>query len=175
MTSAIVILGAAVWADERPSPTLERRVNKAINLWRTGNFQLIVPSGGLGKHPPTEAEVMRRLLLAASVPDSAIFLEKNSTSTLTNAVFSAALLKARDVQSISVVTDGFHRCRSYLSFRRLGFSVTAISADDAQPSPRWQLVLSGRLRECFALPVYLVRLYLRPLPYAPTERLHPPN
>lgn len=168
VSRAIVILGAAVWPGERASPALQRRVNKAIALWRTGRFELIVPSGGLGRHPPTEAELMRRLLLENGVPDAAILPEVHSKSTFTNAAYSVALLNRHRISRATVVTDNYHRLRSYLSFRRFGcIGVRVVSASDSPPYPDLRVNLRQWLRECAALPVYLVRLYLLPLPRLP--------
>ncbi|THH38908.1 YdcF family protein [Aliishimia ponticola] len=164
MTRALIILGAAVWPGGRPSPTLERRVNKAIALWREGGFDLVIPSGGPSAHPPTEAEVMQHMLIGAGVPESAILPEPYSTTTLTNAVNSAALLRPLTRPQVVVVTDGYHGLRSALTFRRLGLAARVVSADDAPPTPRWQVRLKGQLRECAALPVYALKLYARALP-----------
>lgn len=151
---AIVILGAAVWPGEQASPTLQRRVNRAIALWQPGD--IVVPSGGLGQHPPTEAEVMRRLLRAAGIPDTQIRPEDRSISTLTNARLSAPLLT--DAAEVIVVTDGYHCLRARLAFSRVGLDVTTISADPAHPRPRRSHVWRQTLREAFALPLYLLRI-----------------
>lgn len=169
MKAAIVILGAAVWENAKPSPTLERRVNKAIELWETGKFDVIVASGGLGKNPPAESEIMQRLLSESGVPLSSIIKESQSNSTITNAVFSTSLLKEVGAKNVTIVTDGFHRLRTRMSFNRLGVCSNVVSADDSEPRPRIRVILRGWIREFFALPVYLLRLYLAPLPKLPEQ------
>ena len=86
---AIVILGAAVWADG-PSPTLQRRTGKALALWQRDPSQHLIPCGGLGQHPPTEAEAMRALLMDHGVPATHILSEDQSTNTYEN-IANAAL------------------------------------------------------------------------------------
>lgn len=137
-------------------------MNKALAIWNAGGIELIVASGGTGRHPPAEAEVMRRLLLAGGVPDHAIVTERQSTSTLTNAAFSAPLLHARGHAQAIVVTDRYHALRSRLAFRRFGIAAEMAAADDAEPRPRRRLVLRGWAREALALPVLVLRLYLGP-------------
>ena len=172
MRQAIVILGTAVCLDERPSPALQRRINKAADLWHKGGFEVIVPAGGLGVNPPTEPEVIKRALIAAGVPPEAIIKEPFSTSTLTKAIFSAALLDKYAIRRVTVVTDGYHALRSFLTFRRQGLTPTVVPSDDAEPHPRKAPAIKGKIRELFALPVYIFRLYFQPMPALPSELNH---
>jgi len=156
---AIVILGAAVWADGEASPTLKRRTLHAVEKFHAGAAPLIVCSGGVGKHPPSEAEVMANLCRAHGVPEDALILEDQSTSTIQNVILSTALLKARDAASVLVVSDPYHLPRATMCFRHFGMACKGTSS--AQPStlsPARKLYM--RLRECLALPVYYVRLKL---------------
>ena len=147
----ILILGAAVWPDG-PSPTLRRRTEHAARLWHAGAAARIIPCGGLGQHPPTEAAMMRELLIADGVPDDAITLEDESTTTLENIRNAAALLAAPDV---IIVTDAYHAPRALLTARHFGLRAKADCP--ARPGPQWRY----RLREALALPIYALRLWLR--------------
>ena len=60
----IVVLGAAVWEGGQPSPALKRRLLHGVKLWKEGNAKYIIVSGGIGKHPPSEAAVMKKLATA---------------------------------------------------------------------------------------------------------------
>ena len=55
-----VVLGTEVLSGGRPSRTLAARVRHAAGLCERGRVSLIIATGGLGKHPPAEAEVMGR-------------------------------------------------------------------------------------------------------------------
>ncbi len=154
MQHVLIILGCAVWPDEQPSPALLRRTRKAAQLWHQGGYDLIIPSGGVGKHPPAEAEVMRRILVDLDVPDDVIRIENRSTSTRTNARNSLALLS--ESTQITVVTDGYHRPRAWVTFRQEGAKARTISADDCQPPPTQPLRLKQTLREGLALPWYVL-------------------
>src|SRR3954466_9218870 len=72
---AIVVLGSAVWPDEQPSPSLARRIGTGIDLWQAGLAPVLVPTGGVGRYPPAEAEVMARVARSRGVPESALVLE----------------------------------------------------------------------------------------------------
>lgn len=161
MSGALVTLGAAVWANERASPTLSRRINCAASLWRVDPSLKIIVSGGVGHHPPSEAEMMRRLLCKQGVPASSIILEDRSTNTLENAIFSAALMREHGLTHAIIVTDGYHMARAWLSFRHAGVVVSMVSASRCQPRPRLALSMRQWLREALALPFYALRLLLR--------------
>ncbi|MGE3270340.1 MAG: YdcF family protein, partial [Chloroflexota bacterium] len=82
---AIVVLGAAVWPGERPSPALARRIERGIELWQAGLAPILAPTGGVGQYPPSEAEVMADVARASGVPDDALMLETQATSTAESA------------------------------------------------------------------------------------------
>lgn len=161
MTRALVILGAAVWPGEVPSPTLTRRVNFALGLWAKGGFSHFVVSGGLGKNPPTEAEVMKRLLSSAGILEEQILLEDRSVDTETNARFSIRIMRENSIGSATVVTDRYHCLRAFLTFRKFGMKVSTASADQAFPKSRWQVSVKGWCCEVIALPFYILKLYVR--------------
>ena len=77
---AALILGCAVWPGG-PSPTLRRRALHAAGLWHRGEVDWLVACGGLGRHPPTEAEAIRDLLLAEGIPAEAIRLPSGLIET----------------------------------------------------------------------------------------------
>ncbi|MGH3146930.1 MAG: ElyC/SanA/YdcF family protein, partial [Rubrobacter sp.] len=58
-----VVLGAQVLRSGRPSPTLEARTRHAGELYAAGGVDLLIPTGGEGEHPPSEADVMATILL----------------------------------------------------------------------------------------------------------------
>jgi len=155
--AAIVVLGAAVWPGGVASPSLERRIRRAAEVAH-GNPELpVITSGGLGRHAPSEAEVMRRDLAALGVDVSRILAEDRSTSTLENARYSRDLLHARGISHVLVVTDRYHMLRALLTFRRLGFTAEGRPVRaPASVHPLRRAVRWGR--ELAALPLYLWHL-----------------
>lgn len=122
---AIVVAGCRVFPDGRPSPALEWRVRKAVDLYRAGVAPRIVFTGGLGTYPPTEAQASARLAAELGVPRSAMVLEDRSTSTEENARNAAVSVTARRV---IVVTDAYHVFRARRVFDRHFDEVDAVGS-----------------------------------------------
>lgn len=119
MADAIVIFGAAVRPGGRPSETLRRRVEAALAFGRTLDAPLFVPTGGLGRHPPTEARVMAHLLQRAGIPASRIRLEETGRDTLSSAVAVAALLRGH-AGRVHAASSSYHVPRCVLLLRLAG-------------------------------------------------------
>lgn len=122
---AIVVLGAAVWPGERPSPALQRRIDRGVELWRAGLAPVLVPTGGLGRNPPSEAEAMARVALERGVPADAIVLEARATSTVESAQYIRALAERHGWHGIILVSEPYHVTRAGWTFRDQGLDVQA--------------------------------------------------
>jgi uncharacterized SAM-binding protein YcdF (DUF218 family) len=107
---AIVVLG-------RGGELREKRVEVAARLWEKKRAPLIFASGR------GDAEEIAQMLEAKGVPAQDVDGEPCSLTTQENALFTAALLKPRQVHRIILVTDPSHMLRSMLTFRSLGFEV----------------------------------------------------
>ncbi|MCA3748520.1 MAG: YdcF family protein, partial [Rubrobacter sp.] len=70
-----VVLGSQVLPGGRPSGTLMARTLHAARLYAAGRVRLLIPTGGVGQHPPSEAEIMSRILRDAGVPGEAVLPE----------------------------------------------------------------------------------------------------
>lgn len=151
MADAILILGAANWKTG-PSPTLWRRTRHGANLWLAGAAPLIIPCGGLGEHPPTEAAAMAQILRDAGVPDAAIAPEDRSTTTLQNIRFALPILARRRANAVIIVTDRYHARRAAMVAGHFRLDVRVSCPPPASPN------LKAHLREWAALPVYAARL-----------------
>lgn len=114
-----LVLGAAVWAGG-PSPALCRRAARAAALWHEGAVRHLIGCGGIGRHPPSEAEAIRGLLVAAGVPDDRITCESASTTTRENVGLALPILAALGAREVVIVTDLWHQPRARLIARRLG-------------------------------------------------------
>ena len=132
---AAVVLGAQVLRGGRPSGTLRARALHAARLHAAGKVGLLIPTGGVGEHPPSEAEVMRRILREAGVPEREILPEEKAKSTRESARLVAEMARARGIGSLVVVTDPLHCVRTVEAFRAEGFEV-GVSA--VYSSPMWR-------------------------------------
>ncbi|MDP8939902.1 MAG: YdcF family protein [Actinomycetota bacterium] len=161
-----VIMGAQVLRGGRPSPALEARTRHAARLYAEGKLDLLVPTGGLGEHPPREAVLMRDILWREGVPDGAVLLEDEAVNTWDSAVRLAEISRKQQIGGVRVVTDPLHCVRTVWAFREVGLEAWVEPAYD---NPMWRKPWSrwGQLiREAVALVWYRVRYRVgsRPLP-----------
>jgi uncharacterized SAM-binding protein YcdF (DUF218 family) len=144
---AIVVLGCGAHT------RLVRRIERGVRLYRTAAAPLLLLSGG-GRGSEPEAAVMRRLALAAEVPEAALLIEPHSRNTWENARESARLLRRRGLRRVVLVSDRAHLPRAALLFRLAGLEIAGW-AGVRPPSPIWEI--GAILREMAALPKSLVR------------------
>lgn len=143
---AIVVLGCAVKAGGRPSPTLARRARHGAALWHRGLAPTLVLTGGVGDHPPSEAAAAAAVVRGLDVPEEALVLEERSTSTEENAREAARRVDARRVL---VVTDAYHAFRAERVFARHFEHAVAVGSGGATSAR-----VRGALREVIALVGY---------------------
>jgi len=152
-----VVLGTQVLSGGRPSRTLEARVRHAALLYRQGRVSLLIPTGGLGDHPPSEAKVMARILREEGVPEDAVLLEDRALNTWDSAGLVARMAEKLGVSSVVVVTDPLHCVRTVAAFRKAGLKAWA---EPVYSSPMWRgkWLRRGQLvREIGALAWYRIR------------------
>ena len=152
-----VVLGTQVLPGGRPSHTLDARVRHAARLHAGGRIDRVVVTGGVGRHPPSEAEVMARILREEGVPKDAVVLEDEAESTWDSARLVAAIAAKEGVSGVLVVTDPLHCVRTAAAFRRAGLIART---EPVYSSPMWRVPWLRRgqfLRESGALVWYRVR------------------
>ena len=130
-----VVLGTQVLPGGRPSRTLDTRVRHAARLYAAGEVDVVVVTGGLGKYPPTEAEVMARTLRAEGVPDGAVLTEDKAESTWESARLVAEVLAGENIGRVLVVTDPLHCVRAVAAFERVGVMARP---EPVYSSPMWR-------------------------------------
>ncbi|MFH1451233.1 MAG: YdcF family protein [bacterium] len=100
------------------------RVGKVNELYSRGVAEVVVISGnndliGRGKRNEENdisLSEIKQHLMSLSVPEEAIFIDDQSMNTLDQAVNVIKLAKARNWQSLIVVTSPYHLLRAYLTF-----------------------------------------------------------
>jgi uncharacterized SAM-binding protein YcdF (DUF218 family) len=156
----ILVLGAAVWPGERPSPILLSRIQKGVELYHQGYADTLILSGGLGGNPPSEAEAMRRVAVQMGVPDAAIVLEDRSHSTQENIRNTAAIMAAHGWSSALVVSDPYHLYRACRMARDAGIDAQPVPAEDSHGWTIPRLRAFYTFRETWAAMAYeLARLW----------------
>lgn len=153
----IMILGEESYWGEAYNPCLVARVNHGVSLYKKGYASKILFSGGFDENNPlhNEAETMKEIALARAVPTEDILLEKNSTSTYENIVFSKPLFEQNNVSSVLIVTAPFHSPRAlWTAQKQLDISV---SVSPSTNNPCWEqnpYLSRFMLREPIALIYY---------------------
>ncbi len=157
LTRVAVVLGTQVLAGGRPSRTLEARVRHAARLYAEGQAGVLIPTGGVGGHPPSEAEVMARILREEGMPEEAVLPEDRALNTWDSARLVAGMADKLGVRSVVVVTDPLHCVRTVAAFRQAGLMAWA---EPVYSSPMWRgkwLRRGQLLREIGALTWYRIR------------------
>jgi len=123
------------------------RTNEAIKLYQNGWAPKLVFSGAAqDKSGPSNAAVMRRLALAAGVPESAILIEDQSTTTEENAQNTQSIFADNHISSVILVTSAYHQRRAGLEFKADSAGISVRNhpvASDKQWSTVWWLTPGG--------------------------------
>ena len=139
---AVLVLGAKVYEDGSPSPSLSDRLDRAIELYQAGKAPKIIASGDHGTEEYDEVNGMLDYLLAHGIPREDIFLDHAGFNTYDS------LYRARDifcVKSLLISTQDFHIGRSVYMGRRLGLDAWGVPTPD-----RESYRLYNQLRESLA-------------------------
>lgn len=155
----VIVLGAAVWRGGRASPALKNRVARGVALLREGVAPRLMLTGGLGRHPPTEAEVMHDLALAGGADPERLVLERQAKSTYDSARLCAEIMRREGWATAVVVTDGYHLPRSLMAFRGFGVRAVGCASGGGRPGTLgWRRWAGSVARELPALAWYALRL-----------------
>lgn len=121
-SDCLVVLGAAVWENGQPSPVFGDRLARAAELYHAGVARKIIVSGGLGKHPPAEAEVGRIFLVNAGVNEADIIRETDGMTTAEQAERVKEICERENFKTIALVTSFFHERRAIQIFNSAGLN-----------------------------------------------------
>ncbi len=155
---AVIVLGAAVWAGGKPSPTLLRRTRHGAKLVLEGEAPVLMVTGGVGAHPPAEAVVMRGIALEEGVGEDAIVVEDSAADTLDSGWACSAIMRCRGWSRALIVTDDFHLARTVTIFRWLGIQAGGSAAPGTREDLGWWGWIYYWLRELAAWPWTVLRM-----------------
>jgi uncharacterized SAM-binding protein YcdF (DUF218 family) len=153
---AAVVFGNKVDPSGQPSASLASRLDKALLLYRRGQFSEVLVSGGVGREGWDEAQVMAGYLAARGIPREAILLDNQGNNTYLTALHTAQLARARGWRSFIVVTHFYHVPRARLAFQRFGLTPVGAARSDRFVARDFYY---GLMREVIAYPAYLFRAY----------------
>lgn len=125
-----VILGAAVWGGNRPSPVLRERINKGFELYQKKIIQRFILTGGGSPNELTEAEVERNELKKYGVDEKNLIVEAKSNSTIEQIHFVRDKhYKKNNWTRIILISDNFHLFRTSEICKFNGMNVDCIASD----------------------------------------------
>ncbi|MDO5044706.1 MAG: ElyC/SanA/YdcF family protein [Coriobacteriia bacterium] len=114
---AIVVLGAKVHADGRPSLMLKDRLDAAANLYEQGVSDRIICSGDHGQTSYDETGNMKAYLIAQGIPADHIFEDHAGFSTYETVYRADAIFGA---QKLAYVSQEYHLFRTLYVAQMLG-------------------------------------------------------
>lgn len=141
---AIVVLGAAQY-DGTPSPALQGRLDRALELYRAGLAPVVVLTGAKQAGDRfTEAFAGFRYLAAAGVPESALRIVDDGDSSYESLAAAARVLRAEGSERVLLVTDRYHNRRVQGIAGELGLTPYLVPTD-ASPTLGQVIGETGRV------------------------------
>lgn len=153
---AIVVLGAGI-RNNKPSPLLKDRLDKAIELYNLGLSPKIIMSGDHGRKKYDEVSVMKNYAIENGVPSEDIFMDHAGFSTY------ESIYRARDifkVKKIVIVTQKYHIYRSLYIAKKLGVTAYGIPAEKVKYNGR----IYREIREVLARNKDVLQCIFKPKP-----------
>lgn len=111
------------------------RITQALQLYRMGKIKKILITGGQGLNPTnpySEAELLKRFLIMAGMPETDILIEEKSLNTRENAVFTKEFLEKNGIatdQEFVLITSAFHMPRAKKCFDKVGLKTIPFPVD----------------------------------------------
>ncbi len=149
---AIIVLGSGLDKDGSVSTTLQKRLDKCIEIY--DGEKPIVVSGGQGDDEiTTEAYAMSQYLIKNGISEEKIILEDKSRTTKENFLFSKVLLDEQfsSDYTVAYITNDFHSFRAGLYMNDAGLNGFGISS-----TTPFYMVPSCYLRDYISLYKYII-------------------
>lgn len=104
-----VVLGAAVWSGNLPSPTLSGRIDRVLELLDEGYAGKILLTGSNAPGELSEASVALQYAVSKGVDTSMVIMEQGTTSTNEQIKYIKENLAAKGgINEIIVISDSYH-------------------------------------------------------------------
>lgn len=123
----IIVLGAGVRPDGTPSPMLQDRLDKAIELYENGVADKIIVSGDHSDVYYDEVNTMKNYMIDKGVPSEAVYMDHAGLSTY-DSMYRAA--NVFGVESAVIVTQKYHMYRAVYDAEAFGITAYGVAAED---------------------------------------------
>ncbi|GJQ64463.1 MAG: hypothetical protein SCALA702_35160 [Melioribacteraceae bacterium] len=149
-----VVLGAAVWSYDKPSPVFEGRIKKSYELFQKGVIPEIQLTGGNAPGEITEAEAAYNYLRNLGVSPIRMRVEKNSSTTSEQIRYIRNnILRKEKYKSIIIITDKFHLRRVLEMCRFYRVEAKGVASDY---NLGWEKELFYRFRDSVGLLLFWI-------------------
>jgi vancomycin permeability regulator SanA len=122
----VLILGAGVLENSRPSHMLEDRLLQGIDLYQAGTSDRLLMSGDHGRKDYDEVNIMKKFAMERGIPSQYIFMDHAGFSTY------ESMYRARDiflVKKAVIVTQKYHLYRALYVAKKLGIEAYGVASD----------------------------------------------
>lgn len=145
-----VVLGAAVWSGNIPSPTLSSRVDKALELLEDGFVGRVVFTGGSAPGELAEAKVAYEYAKLKGVDTSKVIIENLTANTADQMrwIKNSLIEKADSIDDVIIVSDAYHLPRAIEISKFFKLDLKVAESDHKQGA---RDKLFTKIREAIAL------------------------
>lgn len=125
---AVVVLGAQVKPDGKPSVMLRERLDTGIEIYKAGLTDRIIMSGDHGSDDYDEVNTMKDYAIDQGVPSEHIFMDHAGFSTYESMYRAKEIFQA---ENIIVVTQKYHLYRAIYDAEAMGMQAEGVACDTA--------------------------------------------
>jgi vancomycin permeability regulator SanA len=145
-----VVFGAAVWSGDKPSPIFKGRIDKAFELYSSGEVSSIQVTGGHAPGELSEAKTARNRLVRLGVKINDIMVEDRTSNTNEQVRFLKKRLTElnNEFDELILISDSFHLPRILTICDFLNISAKPRASGYKL---KWEKLLYYRFRESLAL------------------------
>lgn len=148
-SSIAVVLGAAVWKNDKPSPIFKGRIEKANELIKNKKVSKIQLTGSNAPGEISEARTAFKYGLNLGIKKHLMLIEERTTTTTEQIKFiKKELSNSHDYSSILIVSDQFHLTRVLEICKFFNVKATGVASNY---NLNWEKLLYYRFRESVAL------------------------
>jgi SanA protein len=122
----VIVPGALVYPDGRPSEMLSDRLDMAVRIFKDGLADRILVSGDHGRADYNEVGVMRQVLLDAGIPAECIFMDHAGFDTY-DTVYRAKSIFC--VKRALITTQDFHLYRALYIGQQLDVDLWGVASE----------------------------------------------
>lgn len=152
VTDVAVVLGCPLKSDGTPSPWLQTRLDRALELYRDQKVKQVIVSSGVTRKDVREADHMKDYLVQNGIPADSIIADNNGYNSYMTARNYDSIRKVHGFRSFTIVTQFYHITRCKLAFLKLGLK----PAGSAHGKTYFGKDAFSMVRECVAFYKYLV-------------------